>query len=207
MCFRHLLMPQGLLRSQFTGRETEFQSGQMVYLWPHSQSVIAEAVFEGLTRSSWRSSALTHLTANLWDTGRKVATETVTKWRCGLCLASMKDLCCSHHHYSAAYLITFCLICFLLVLKLELRTLCLQSRCSIAWATLPIHFVLVILEMGVLWTICLPSSQYYRCESIAPSLNGLFLFIYLFIYCETGVWTQCLHLEPLHQTFCEGFFC
>jgi hypothetical protein len=28
------------------------------------------------------------------------------------------------------------------------------------------------------------------------------VFIYLFIYfCGTGVWTQGLHLEPLHQTF------
>jgi hypothetical protein len=31
----------------------------------------------------------------------------------------------------------------------------LQSRCSTAWTTPQVHFVLVILEIGVLWTICL----------------------------------------------------
>jgi hypothetical protein len=44
---------------------------------------------------------------------------------------------------------------FLLVgLGFELRALHLQSRCSTAWATPPVHFALVILEMGVPWTIC-----------------------------------------------------
>jgi hypothetical protein len=33
----------------------------------------------------------------------------------------------------------------------ELKALHLQSS---AWATPPAHFALVILEMGVLWTIC-----------------------------------------------------
>jgi hypothetical protein len=33
--------------------------------------------------------------------------------------------------------------------------LSLQSGCSITWATPPVHFALVILEMRVLWTICL----------------------------------------------------
>jgi hypothetical protein len=36
----------------------------------------------------------------------------------------------------------------------ELRALSLQSRSTI-WATPPVHFALVILEMGVLQTICL----------------------------------------------------
>jgi hypothetical protein len=36
----------------------------------------------------------------------------------------------------------------------ELRILHLHSRCSTIWATPPVHFALVILEMGVSWTVC-----------------------------------------------------
>jgi hypothetical protein len=36
---------------------------------------------------------------------------------------------------------------FLAVLGFELRSLCLQSRSSTTWSTLPVHFALVILEM------------------------------------------------------------
>jgi hypothetical protein len=63
-----------------------------------------------------------------------------------------------------------------------LRTKCLQSRHSTPWATLPVHFALVILEGGGLTNylpglslnldppnFSLPSSQDYRCES--PGLN------------------------------------
>jgi hypothetical protein len=57
----------------------------------------------------------------------------------------------------------------LVTLGFELRSLDLQSRCSIAWATPTVHFALV------------------------------YLFIYLF--CSSGVWIQGLHLEPLHQPF------
>jgi hypothetical protein len=35
----------------------------------------------------------------------------------------------------------------LAVLGFELRSLCLQSRSSTTWSTLPVHFALVILEM------------------------------------------------------------
>jgi hypothetical protein len=38
-------------------------------------------------------------------------------------------------------------------LEFELRVLCLQSKCSITWATPPGHFALIILEMGVSQTI------------------------------------------------------
>jgi hypothetical protein len=40
-------------------------------------------------------------------------------------------------------------------LEFELKSLHLQSRCSTAWATTPVHFALVILEKGVSQTICL----------------------------------------------------
>jgi hypothetical protein len=39
-------------------------------------------------------------------------------------------------------------IFFFVELEFELRALHLQSRCSTIWATPPVHFVLVILEMG-----------------------------------------------------------
>jgi hypothetical protein len=41
----------------------------------------------------------------------------------------------------------------------ELRASCLQSRCSMAWVIPAAHFALIILEMGVLWTICLDRPQ------------------------------------------------
>jgi hypothetical protein len=31
---------------------------------------------------------------------------------------------------------------------------CLQSKCSVTWATPAVHFAVAILEMGVSWTIC-----------------------------------------------------
>jgi hypothetical protein len=43
---------------------------------------------------------------------------------------------------------------FLVELGFELMALCLQSKHSTTLATLPIHFVLVILEMGFWRTIC-----------------------------------------------------
>jgi hypothetical protein len=42
---------------------------------------------------------------------------------------------------------------FLVGLGFEFRALHLQRRLSTAWATPPVNFALVILEMGVLWTI------------------------------------------------------
>jgi hypothetical protein len=44
---------------------------------------------------------------------------------------------------------------FLVVLGFELRALHLQSRCSTACTTLQVHFVLVILSMGVFQSLCL----------------------------------------------------
>jgi hypothetical protein len=35
-----------------------------------------------------------------------------------------------------------------MVLAFELRASCLQSRCSAAWVTPPVHFALIVLEMG-----------------------------------------------------------
>jgi hypothetical protein len=45
-------------------------------------------------------------------------------------------------------------IYLLLGLGFELRASHLQSRQSASWATPPVHFPLVILEMQVLWTFC-----------------------------------------------------
>jgi hypothetical protein len=47
----------------------------------------------------------------------------------------------------------------LMGLGFELRASCLQSRYSTTWATTPVHFALVILEMGVSQTISLGWSQ------------------------------------------------
>jgi hypothetical protein len=44
---------------------------------------------------------------------------------------------------------------FLVRLGFERRALYLQSRHFMAWATTPVHFALVILHMGISWTICL----------------------------------------------------
>jgi hypothetical protein len=43
---------------------------------------------------------------------------------------------------------------FLVGLEFELRALHLQTRHSTAWAIPPVYFAMVILELGVLWTIC-----------------------------------------------------
>jgi hypothetical protein len=51
------------------------------------------------------------------------------------------------------YVWLFCLF-FLVGLGFELRASHLQSRHTISWATPPVHFALIILEMGVSWTIC-----------------------------------------------------
>jgi hypothetical protein len=45
------------------------------------------------------------------------------------------------------------LLLFLMGLEFELRASYLQSRCTTVWATPPVHFAHVILEMGVLWVI------------------------------------------------------
>jgi hypothetical protein len=61
----------------------------------------------------------------------------------------------------------------------------LESRCSIFWATPPVHFAVIILEMGSLELfpglalnlgppyLNLPSRQDYRHETLAPSLHAL----------------------------------
>jgi hypothetical protein len=54
----------------------------------------------------------------------------------------------------------------------ELRTSCLQNSHSIAWATPPVFFDLVILEMGVPQTISpgwISASKVARHEPLAPS--------------------------------------
>jgi hypothetical protein len=48
---------------------------------------------------------------------------------------------------------------FLMGLGFEIRDWCLQSRCFTTWATPPVHFGLVILELGVSWTVCLSDPQ------------------------------------------------
>jgi hypothetical protein len=70
-------------------------------------------------------------------------------------------------------------------------------------------------EDGFSWTICLGwpqttilltlASQVVRITKVShqcpASMMHFYLFIYLFIYCGTGAWTQGLHLESLHQLF------
>jgi hypothetical protein len=56
-----------------------------------------------------------------------------------------------------AYVISFSLFFFFLVgLGFEVRASCLQSRHSTAWAIPPVHFALVILEIGVSWGLSWP---------------------------------------------------
>jgi hypothetical protein len=52
------------------------------------------------------------------------------------------------------FLLFLCFCLVLVGLGFELRALSLQSRCFTTWATPPVHFALVILEMGVLSTSC-----------------------------------------------------
>jgi hypothetical protein len=45
-----------------------------------------------------------------------------------------------------------------------------------------------------------------KSEIKLPAVSS-FCNLFFFFFCSTGVWTQDLHLEPLHQPyFCEGFF-
>jgi hypothetical protein len=65
---------------------------------------------------------------------------------------------------------------FLMGVRFELRTLCLQSRPSTTWTTPPVHFALDVLEMGSCKCMSglalnrnpsnfgLPNSYDYRCE-------------------------------------------
>jgi hypothetical protein len=46
-------------------------------------------------------------------------------------------------------LFSFSFSFFFIGMGFELRALCFQSRCSSTWATCPVHFVLVILKMGL----------------------------------------------------------
>jgi hypothetical protein len=51
--------------------------------------------------------------------------------------------------------------------------------------------------------VCYPSMLF----SIFPLGDTVKQATLLFIFCDTGVWTQGLHLEPLHQPFlCDVFF-
>jgi hypothetical protein len=73
---------------------------------------------------------------------------------------------------------------FLMRLGFKLRASGLLGRCSTAWATPPVHFALVLLEMGPLWTLLglawhfnppdlsLPSSWNYRPEPWHPVFNA-----------------------------------
>jgi hypothetical protein len=46
---------------------------------------------------------------------------------------------------------------------------------------------------------------YYQCSQ--EMLIELIIIIDIFLFCDTGVWTQGQHLEPLHQPlFLKGFF-
>jgi hypothetical protein len=67
-----------------------------------------------------------------------------------LCLPSSRDYRCELLIPASTYVSFFF---FLVGLGFEFRALHLQSRCSIAWAMPPVHFALVILEMGVFQTV------------------------------------------------------
>jgi hypothetical protein len=60
----------------------------------------------------------------------------------------------------------FVYLFILMGLGFEVRVLCLQSRHSAAWATFPVHFALVILEMGsqelFTWAGLEPQSSPYQ---------------------------------------------
>jgi hypothetical protein len=53
--------------------------------------------------------------------------------------------------------------------EFELRTLCLQSRHSTAWATPPVHFGMVILEIGPRKLLACTGLQFRPSRSQPPS--------------------------------------
>jgi hypothetical protein len=57
---------------------------------------------------------------------------------------------------------------FLVGLGFELRASWLQSKLSTVWAIPPVYFALVILEMGVLQTVCL---DWLALNHDAPNLS------------------------------------
>jgi hypothetical protein len=72
----------------------------------------------------------------------------------------------------------------------ELRASHLQSRCFPAWATPPVHFALISMEMEVSWTICLgwprpeilliSASQVAKIIGMSCWYPTLSLYIYIF---------------------------
>jgi hypothetical protein len=75
----------------------------------------------------------------------------------------------------------FYLLYFLMGLRFELRVLCSQSRYSITWAMPPVHFVLVILEMGS-WELFawagLKQDQVARITSVSHQYPATFFFFF-----------------------------
>jgi hypothetical protein len=86
----------------------------------------------------------------------------------------------------------------------EIMLLCFSN----SWY--PLKHKSVLLFLFTVYFSLLPVLWCHIKETLTKSkVTNLFFFPLLFIYffCGTGVWTQSLHLEPLHQPFCVmGFF-
>jgi hypothetical protein len=83
--------------------------------------------------------------------------------RSRLVTSNYYSLCHQQSPSVSFFRVTGSLIFLLLLMELgfELRALCLQSRYSITWATPPVHFALVILEME--------SCELFALASLEPS--------------------------------------
>jgi hypothetical protein len=96
------------------------------------------------------------------------------------------------------------LFCFVLVgLRFELRALRLQTKHSIAWDTPPIHFSLVILEVGVLGTYFCPD---WPLTTIFPiSVSQVASTTAVSHWCPAC--NQVLNTEPLEDTYLNHSNC
>jgi hypothetical protein len=87
----------------------------------------------------------------------------------------------AHTFYFNFLFIIITIIIVLVGLGFELRGLCLQSRCSTAWVIPPVHFVLVILEIGdmdglkLILLISAFQVARSRCEPLAPNHASVIL--------------------------------
>jgi hypothetical protein len=91
----------------------------------------------------------------------------------------------------------FIIITILVGLGFGLRASSLPSRCSTTWATLLVHFALVILEMGVSRNICsncpqavillISASHVARITGMSHWCPAALLFLFLFIWDGTSL--------------------
>jgi hypothetical protein len=78
-----------------------------------------------------------------------------------------------------------------------------ESPCSLTWvAELPSEWLLTAVVNWVPFHHTLPSTECVITFSLwQPTWQKMNLNLIFFFFCSTGVWTQGLHLEPLHQPF------